>query len=167
MKTLITYTSTHGCTEKVANELKEKMGSEITMVNLKKDHVPILTDFDRIVIGGSIHAGQVQKRTKEFCTKNMDVLLSKEIGLFICCMYDGEVALKQLREAYPDELHQHAKTSAVLGGAYDFDKMNFFEKMVVKKVSGVKESVLNIDNDAIGKFAKKMDKIFNPFLFLA
>ena len=102
MKTLITYCTTHGCTEKTATELKQFFGGEVLLVNLKKEPVPDLSSFDRIIVGGSIHAGQIQKKVKDFCTQNIDVLKNKELGLFICCMEHGEKHESQLQDAYPN-----------------------------------------------------------------
>ncbi len=166
MKTLIAYSTTHGCTGKVALELKEKLGGEATLINLKEDRNPSLALYDQVIIGGSIHAGQIQKRVKEFCAKNLEQLKQKELGLFICCMYEGDVAREQLRNAFPEELHQAAKNEAFFGGAFDFKRMKFFEKMIVRKVAKVNESVSNLDYGKIDNFASRMNKIFNPFLFL-
>lgn len=166
MKTLIAYSTTHGCTAKTAQELKQYLGGAVILINLKTDPKPELKPFERIIIGGSIHAGQIQKRVKIFCQNNLEELKSKELGLFICCMKKGETAQKQLMEAFPEGLLQMAKSTACFGGEFDFNKMNFFEKMIVKKVANVKESTSNFDSGSIKKFSKKMNQIFNPFLFL-
>ncbi len=166
MKTLIVYMSSHGCTENTASELSQQLNGEVTIINLKIDSDPDPLMFDRVIIGGSIHAGQIQKKVKDFCIKNKETLLNKELGLFICCMYEGEVAQKQLMDAFPEEFHRNAKSAGVFGGGFDFEKMNLLEKLVVKKVAHIKESVSNIDHEAIQCFAKQMDKVFNPFLFL-
>lgn len=166
MKTLIAYSTTHGCTEKTAIELKNFLCGDVALVNLKTEPKPDLNTFDRIIVGGSIHAGQIQKRVKDFCNKNLDEIKLKEIGLFICCMEEGETAQKQLLNAFPEELHKNAKATAYLGGEFNFNKMNFFEKLIVKKVAHIENSTSKIDNEAIRKFSKKMDRIFNPFLFL-
>ena len=167
MKTLVIYTTTHGCTGKVVTELQEKIEGEITVINLRKEEAPLLTDYNQIIIGGSIHAGQIQKRIKEFCQKNLDILLKRDVGLFICCMEEGAKAQEQMNNAFPEELMQHAKSTAVMGGEFNFDRMNFLEKLVVKKVAHVKEPVSKINHASIDKFATDMQKIFNPFLFLA
>ncbi|MBN1821724.1 MAG: flavodoxin domain-containing protein [Prolixibacteraceae bacterium] len=167
MKTLIAYMSTHGCTEKTAIEIKEKLGDNVTLVNLKKDKIPLITEFDQVIIGGSIHAGQIQKRVKEFCSKNLDILITRDLGLYICCMEEGEKGYEQFQNAFPDELINHAKSTAVLGGEFDFNRMNFIEKLVIKKVAKVNESVSKINHNSIDKFVENMQKIFNPFLFLA
>jgi len=167
MKTLIAYATSRGCTERAANELKKCLDDETVMVNLKKDAQPDLSSFERVIIGGSIHAGQIQKRVKEFCAKNLVELQNKELGLFICCMEEGDVARKQLLEAYPEELIQYAKATAFFGGEFDFERMNFVQKMIVKKVAHVRYSTSKVDHEAIRMFSKRMDRIFNPFLFLA
>jgi menaquinone-dependent protoporphyrinogen oxidase len=167
MKTIIVYATQHGCTGKISEQMKDYLGGDITLVNLKNDSVPSLKFFDRVIIGGSIHAGQIQKRVKEFCTTNLAELMQKEFGLFICCMEEGETAQKQLQNAYPEELLQNAKATACFGGAFDFKRMNFLEKMIVKKVANVKQSTSKVDFEAVRNFSKRMDRIFNPFLFLA
>lgn len=166
MKTLIAYATAHGCTEKTANELKKYLDGDIVLVNLRKSPQPDLASFERVIIGGSIHAGQIQKRVKEFCSKNIVELKNMELGLFICCMEEGQTAQKQLSEAYPDELLQNAKSIAVFGGEFDFEKMNFVQKLIVKKVARVQDSTSRVDYEAIRNFSKRMDKVFNPFLFL-
>lgn len=166
MKTLIAYSTTHGCTAKTAGELKQYLGGDVTLMNLKTDSNQELKTFERVIIGGSIHAGQIQKRVKVFCQNNLEELKSKELGLFICCMEKGDKAQKQLIEAFPEELQSFAKATACFGGEFNFDKMNFFEKMIVKKVAHVSESTSNKDPESIKYFSKRMNQIFNPFLFL-
>jgi len=166
MKTLIIYATSHGCTEKAVKELSQKLSGEITALDLKQIKSPSLFEFDRIIIGGSIHAGLIQKRIRNFCSANLEQLKSKEIGLFICCMYEAEIAREEIKNAFPEELHQMAKTEAIFGGEYNFDKMNFVEKLLVKKIAKVRESVSNIDHDSIDRFANRMEKTYHPFMFL-
>ena len=166
MKTLIIYATSHGSTEKAVKELSQKLSGEITSMDLKNYSSISFQEFDRIIIGGSIHAGQIQKRIRDFCSANLEQLKSKEIGLFICCMYDAEIAREEIRNAFPEELHQMAKTEAIFGGEYNFDKMNFVEKMLVKKIAKVSESVSNLDHDSIDRFANRMEKTYHPFMFL-
>lgn len=166
MKTLITYCTTHGFTEQVVNEIKSFLGGDVTLCNLKKEAAPEIASFDRVIIGGSIHAGQIQKKIREFCKTNVEALQKTELGLFICCMEEGEKAYAELEQVYPAELIQHAKATACLGGAFNFEKMNFLEKFIVRKVVKVKESTSNKNPEAIRVFSKKMNKIFNPFLFI-
>lgn len=166
MKTLIIYMSTHGCTKQVVTELAEQLNGEVTIKNLKEDKNPDFQNYDRVIIGGSIHAGQIQRKIREYCETHVENLGRKQLGLFICCMYEGDQAFQQLENAFPEKLHQYAKSEAILGGEFNFEKMRFFEKLIVRKIAKVEQSVSKIDHEAIKNFAKKMDKTFSPFVTL-
>jgi menaquinone-dependent protoporphyrinogen oxidase len=145
----------HGCAEKAAALLEEKMNDDVTIINLKKNSKPDLSKFDTIIIGGSIHAGKIQKGIKNFCQKNLDTLLKKRLGLFLCCMEEGETAQKQFDEAYSEELRNHAAAAGLFGGEFDLNKMNFFERAIVKKVGNISENVSKLNEAAISQFAGK------------
>jgi len=156
MKYLIVYKSRHGTTRKVVQQLAEGLSpAEITTVDLGEQRAPDLSLFDAIIIGGSIHAGQIQKDITKFCLKNSATLLAKPLGVFICFMNkkDGQT---ELRNAYPFELLQHATVTGLFGGELLFEKMNFLEKLIVRKVSGVTQTVSALDAEAIRNFIFKM-----------
>ncbi len=155
MKTLILYITKHGCTEKIANMLKNKIGEGVHVRNLRTDYSIDLNQYDTIIIGSSIHIGIIQRRMQKFCKENKEILLQKRLGLFISCMYEGEVAQKQLAEAYPIELQKHSLATEILGGEFNFEKMNLLDKVIVKKVANVSESICRIDNEKVIAFANK------------
>ncbi len=157
MKTAIIYSTTHGCTEKCADELSGHLDNA-ELFNLKKKAPKNLADFDIIIIGGSIHAGQVQRRVKTFCEKNQSELNAHKLGLFLCCMEEGEKAQEQFDNAFPQTLREQAAATGLFGGEFDFDKMGFLAKVIVKKVASVEESVDRIAHDSIIKFAQEMVK---------
>jgi menaquinone-dependent protoporphyrinogen oxidase len=136
--------------------LKEKIGGDIDLVNLKLNPKPDLNAYATVIIGGSIHAGSVQSAVKNFCQEHMSMLLQKQLGLYLCCMEEGDKAQKQFEEAYPKELRQQALASGCLGGEFDFKRMNFMEKFVIKNFIKVKESVSKINHQTIDEFAEKM-----------
>jgi menaquinone-dependent protoporphyrinogen oxidase len=157
MSTLIAYVTTHGCTEKAAQMLKEQLKDDVTLVNLKKNSRPDLSTFDTIIIGGSIHAGQIQGRVKRFCQDHLETLKQKRLGLFLCCMEEGDTAQKQFDEAFPAELRTHASVTGLFGGEFDFDKMNFFYRAIIKKMAGTTESISKIKKDNIHQFAATLN----------
>lgn len=167
MKTLIVYGSKHGATEKCSKALKNKLHGEVIIVNIKKGIIPDLKSFDSIVIGGSIYAGRIQKEIKEFCFKNVNILKNKKLGLFVCCMSEGEKAMSQLNEGLPSELISMATAKEHFGGGFTFSKMNFFEKFIIKMVSkkeknaaiiNMNKDIFNIHDDNINRFAQLMNK---------
>lgn len=160
MKTAIIYSSTHGTTEKVALEIQNKLGSErCNLFNLKVNDKVDLSGYSQVVIGGSIHAGMIQGRIKDFCNKNMVSLLDKDLALYLSCMHEGEEAKKQFEMNYPELLRNHARIKKLTGGEFLFEKMNFFQKAIVRKVSGVKQTQSKMDQKAIDDMVNELQNI--------
>lgn len=166
MKTIIIYTSSNGCTERAVRELSQKLSGEVETVDLMHHHSPPLDEYDRIIIGGSIHSEKIQQRINFFCLTHMHVFRTKEIGLFICCSHEPEIARGAIENAFPEELHQMAKTEAIFRGKINLDEMNIVKRILVKKVALVREHVSNLDSEIIDRFAVRMEKTYHPFMFL-
>jgi len=152
MKTVIIYISSHGTTETVSKKIAEKISEEVEIVDLQKNNKIDLTSFDRVILGASIHIGKVHKKTQSFIEKYQRQLLTKELGLFLCCMETGTKAEEQFEQAFPLALRVYAKANAMLGYEYLLEKMGFFEKMMVKKITGKDQSFSKIDEEAIDAF---------------
>jgi menaquinone-dependent protoporphyrinogen oxidase len=153
MATLILYMTTHGCTEKATRMLMSQLNDDLTIVNLDGVPDPDLSKYDRVIIGGSIHMGEIQKDLRRYCERNVDGLLSKKLGLFLCCMFEGAAAKKQFEDAYPQALRDHASATGMFGGEISFDKMNTLEKMIVKNVAKIDQDVSKLNQLAIKEFA--------------
>jgi len=156
MKTLIIYTTQHGCTEECATKLQHQLNSNAELINIKKQKPGNLDDHQTIIVGGSIHAGQIQRKIKKFCQENLDTLKQKKLGLFLCCMEEGEKAQQQFQDAFPPELIQRATATGIFGGEFNFEKMNFIEKAIIKKIAKIEKSVSKIDEKSILEFAEKI-----------
>ena len=159
MKTAIIYTSKHGTTEKIVASIAEKLKitNEVEVFSLKKTPNPDISRFDTVILGSSIYAGQASRKMKAFCRTNESVLLQKKIGLFVCGMEPDQAKREQeLKDAYPEELSKRAATTGFLGGEFQFERMNFFERLIIKKIAKTKESVSLVDWEAIDLFVKKL-----------
>lgn len=153
MKTLILYATRHGCAEKCAAKLGAALQGEVKIANFKDAGAIDLADYEAVVIGGSIHAGKIQKGVKNFYAKNLEVLKSKRLGLFLCCMEEGPKAEEQFAGAFPEVLVRAATAKGFFGGELDFDRMNWLEKAIIKKVSKIDASVSKIKEQTILDFA--------------
>jgi len=156
-KTLVIYATRNGTTARAAGLLAEKLAGEVVLAEIGKGDAPDLGSFDTVLVGGSIRAGKVHKDVSKLCEQHRPTLLTKRLGLFLCHMYEGETARKQFDDAYPAELREHATAAGLFRGAFDFDKMGFFEKVIVRKVAGVTESMDELDLEAIETFARAFD----------
>jgi menaquinone-dependent protoporphyrinogen oxidase len=164
MKTLIIYMSNHGTTEKVAEKISNLMGyNRCTLVNLRESNVPSLVDFDKVIIGGSVHMGRVQTKITTWCRDNLNMLLAKKVGLFICCM-DREHEEEEFERSFPPALIDHAHAKGIFGGELLYDKMNFIEKLVVKGITKEKKTVSRLNQQAINQFTIAMDSLTEAYL---
>lgn len=157
MNTLIVYATSHGCTEQCAEKVRSGLDGDVTLVNLKKHSKIDPAPFETVIVGGSIHAGRIQGRVKTFCRKNEEVLLKRKLGLFICHMEEKE-AQKEFDASFPEALRNHATARGLFGGEFDFEKMNFLSRVIVKKVAGMTESVRKVSDDVIEKFIQDIKK---------
>ena len=171
MRTLIIYGSNHGCAKKCAEILKGKLKGEVDIVDIRKDITLDLNDYEKVIIGGSIYMGKIQKEITEVCESYCDNLKDKKLGLFICCMNESNVE-EQLKENFPEKLREASISQAYFGGAFNFKDMNFFERFIIKKVSknlakedekfrnmDMSKYMDMIEKENISNFAKVMNTI--------
>lgn len=158
MKTLIIYATKHGTTEKCASILSRKLTGEVDVHNLKSGSVPDLQQYDKVIIGGSIYIGRIQKEVSEFCLRNLEVLNGKTLGLFICGMQKGDALKTQLEAAFPHQLREKAVVKESLGGEFIFKNLNFIERFIVKNVSKVDKDTSDISEESIEKFVQLMNE---------
>lgn len=156
MKTAIIYSSKYGTTEKVAYLIgKQLSADEVDYISLKDDKLPDIEEYDKIIIGTSIYAGNTTKEMRAFCFNNRELLQNKKLGLYICCMIKKQED-SQLDKAYPPYVSKFAIAKEALGGEMLFDKMNFFERFLCRKIMKVNSSVSALNHDAITAFSQKM-----------
>ncbi len=65
-------------------------------------------------------------------------------------------AEEQLRKSFPEVLNRHAVVRNCMGGEFNFEQMNFVEKMLVRKIAGINESISQIEDQSIKAFAAQM-----------
>ena len=146
------FSSKKGATEKCANILGDKLNKEATLLNLKANKNPEIDGYDAVIIGGPIYAGTLDKRVTKFIELNKEALLTKKLGLYICCMHEGEIRTQQFNAAFDEELRKHAVAHGQFGGMFDFRKLNFIERAMVRMAAKVKESTENFDYANIDAF---------------
>jgi menaquinone-dependent protoporphyrinogen oxidase len=159
MKIAIIYASKYGTTEKVAGSIADKLKetNEVELFSLKNNPKPDISAFEMVIIGSSVYAGQASKKMKTFCKEHESLLLQKKIGLFVCGMHpDKEEQEKELKNAFPEVLLKKSEATSFLGGEYLFEQMNFFERMIIKKIAKTTDNVQQIDWEKIDEFAKKI-----------
>ena len=128
MNTLIAYGTKHGCTEKCATELSKELDGNVEIINLKNNNKIDLNKYDSVIIGGSVYIGKIQKEVTEFINSNLNELLKKQIGLFICGMQEeGETLDNEITDNLSGPVSQ-CKIGSIFRGEFIFNKMNSYGK---------------------------------------
>ena len=159
MSTLIVFSSKYGYTESCVNILSKEIKDEVTVINLKNTQNINLSKYNKIIIGGPIYMGKIQKEVKEFCLNNLEELKNKKIGLFICGMQKEKIINNQILENFPPELINIALITSHFGGDLYYDKMNFFDKIIAKLFEKSYSNKSYILNDNIIYFAEAMNSV--------
>lgn len=158
MKTAIIFDSRHGTTTKVAGMIRERFpDQDVHQFQLNKNQSIELSEFDTIVIGGSIHAGSLNKQVKTFMKTHTATLLQKRIALFMCGTNEKELNIEFERE-FPELLRNHSISNQIVGGELLYEKMNFLEAWMVKKITGIKISTSTIKQEAIEQLVTDIRK---------
>lgn len=154
MKTLVVYATKYGCTEKCAKMLAERLAGEVDLYNLKDINNIDLVQYEKVIIGGSVYIGRIRKEISEFCSKNLGILKEKKLGLFICCMRQGETAETELKSSFPEEILAIAAAKEYFGGEFIFKNMSFMDRFIAKKVSKSDKDTSTVSTENINKFAE-------------
>lgn len=159
MKTAFLYATKYGSVEQCGKIIAEQLNGVMDFYNLKTNKQVDLAQYDRVILGGSIYMGRIQKEVTEFSLNNLNILKDKKLGLFICCLKEGEEAETELKNAYPETLLEQAAAKEYFGGQAIFNKMNFLHRFILKKVSKADKDIYNLSNKNIERFVNNLNKI--------
>ena len=149
MKTAVVYITRYGSTGRCAADIAECLGDDADVFELRGRSGPDLGGYDAVVIGGPVYGGTVPAGLGRFCEKARELLLTKRVGLFVCCLYAGEKAEQELYRSYPEWLTAHAIARAYLGGAIKIDNLKRTDRFLIRRMAGLDHDVDTIDSDRI------------------
>lgn len=156
MKEIIIYSTRYGSVEKAATLLKFHLEGEVDIVNVNNN--PDLTNYDIVILAGSIYEGRVQPELSKFAEDNLDALLQKKIGLFICARIEKEGTTDSyFSKSFPRQIYDAAITRTNLGYEIDLHKLDDNDLAIVRK-GGIEESVSVFHDDRIKEFAAAMNR---------
>ncbi len=134
------YGTTTGIVEEMVNAAQEA-GATVDAVNLKKENLSSsISDYDIIVIGSGIAAGQWTKEPRKFMEENIEELSNTKVALFVVCGDAGNPDLcNDAQAAYLDKIAaQYPEITPVstglFGGMFDFKKYNFLVRKLVQGI---------------------------------
>ena len=159
MKTLIIFGSKTGGTAKIVKIIQKKIGTEnCDITDLEDNSKPSLEKYNILVLGGPIYAGKLLASVQKYISENSSMLLTKPLAIFTCGMNEPHYT-SQLETAFPENLKKHSFYRGTLGGEYDFEKLNWFERFMVKSISGVKTSMQHHKMEEIERMVNEIAQI--------
>ena len=156
MKTLILYRSKYGASEKCANLIKKELMGKADVIDLESGKCEDIDSYDIILIGGGVYAEKIQSEIIKFVEANKECLHNKKIGVFLCCK-ENEKTVEYAKANLPDWLVNGLFLLENTGYEINFERMNFFEKFLLKALFKVKESFSELNYDSIRKIAGKIN----------
>lgn len=150
------YKSKHGSTKNCVQLIKDDAHHQIEVREFQSGIMYSLEDYDHLVIAGSVYYGKIQKEISEFVDRYMDEIRQMKYSL-ILCSGNSELFGEQSVNVFGEELVNGAVRCVDGGYSYDFSDMNFMERLIVKKVSKVTESMTKLNYDALKEFIQYLD----------
>lgn len=157
MKYIIIYASRHGCTEKAAKLLQEKLTEGTRAVNIEMEKVPDLSSFDTVILGGPVYIGKMHEKLSAYMKSQRDILKTKRLALFICAGEQDPIQRERLLvSAFPEELFACAIMREVFGGELSLKNLSFVKRLLLRFVKGIKEDYARLSEVKIDKFARRI-----------
>ncbi|MCL1964663.1 MAG: flavodoxin domain-containing protein [Firmicutes bacterium] len=137
MRTLIAYATKYGGTKTCAERLRQTLPGGADLLALPAEGHTDPTAYDTVIVGCSVYMGKPRKEAMAFCKEHKEILLTKNLGLFLCCMQDLDKTVKQqMALAFPQDLRKHAAALGALGGVVDYGKLSRVDGFIMKLVAG-------------------------------
>ena len=117
MRLLIVFDTYRGHTRRVMRALAEALpGAQVCDLRRMEPVSPV--DFDRIILGGPVYLGKLTRRLSEYMRQYGEVLVKRELGIFLSCLLLDSAA-RQMQETFPPAIFAAAQCRAFIGGRLD------------------------------------------------
>jgi menaquinone-dependent protoporphyrinogen oxidase len=117
MKTLILYATKSGAARECAELLAERVKGSVALPLSMQ--LPKIADYDTIIVGSGVRIGKMYKPARALMVKQLDILLTKRIAIFLCNAYPA-TQQTVIDKNIPQPLIEHAVCIESLGGKPPF-----------------------------------------------
>ncbi|MFW9896132.1 MAG: flavodoxin domain-containing protein [Candidatus Thorarchaeota archaeon] len=137
-KILIAYGTRYGATASTAKEIAqvlESQGLEVNVIDLKKEKIRDISNFDLIIVGSGMQMHMYTGKVKSFLKRFSPELKKKKVAIFVSSgarallEYKGEndeikkMITKYLEEK-PSKYGLKPISTAMFGGIWDYNKVS-------------------------------------------
>jgi menaquinone-dependent protoporphyrinogen oxidase len=155
MKLLIVYGTTEGQTRKIARYMEDVLqdaGNKVTIADATEEP-PAPSDYDAILIGGSIHIQKYQSAVTHYITKHVAALNKMPGAFFSVCLAVASGIEEEHREAEKITSDFLAQTgwkpllTTQIAGALKYTQYDFFKRLIMKMISKREGRTTNTSQD--------------------
>ncbi len=143
-KVLIVYGTRYGTTTEVVQDMSNtarELGVQVDVVQLEKGVTfPEPEEYDLVIVGSGIQAGQWTKRPLKFIEEKLDSLSNTKVALFVVSGYAGEPdKVAEAQTNYLDSMPEKYPglspiSTALIGGMFEFKRYNLVVRALVKSM---------------------------------
>ena len=148
-KALIVYGTRYGATARTSENIAETLSEEglyAKVVNLKKDAVKDINEYDLVIVGSGIQINKWTGEPEKFLKKFHKELTKKKLALFVCCgsaepiddKTDKAKSIENARKKYLQEkavkYNLQPIALGLFGGIYNFNNMPWFFRKTMSAV---------------------------------
>jgi menaquinone-dependent protoporphyrinogen oxidase len=154
-------------------EVAERIAKNLSSQNLSVDIHPVgkvtdLMQYQAVVLGSAIRAGNLLPEVKAFCEKHQAQLSQKYFGTFIVCltMKDETEETYKTVSAYLEPVRAQIKPDkeGLFAGAMNSSKLGFLERMLMKAMKSPEGDYRNWE--AIDTWTEELGQEINASLQL-
>lgn len=148
---LVLYGTGEGQTATIADRIVDALGErghDATAVDADEAPTDLdVADYDAVLVGASIHAGNHQAEVVDFVTANREALAALPTAFFQVSMSsateEGAAQAAGYVEEFLEDTGWHPDRIAQFGGALRFSEFGFLKRLLVRQV--VKRSMPDVD----------------------
>jgi menaquinone-dependent protoporphyrinogen oxidase len=150
VKIYIPYASTEGQTAKIAEYMAEVIrarGHEADTTPIRHARDIVLTGYDGVIVGSSIHMGKHDKHVVEFVRDHRETLEKVASGFFSVSLaaHGDETEAEKYVAEFEIETGWRPGQVALFGGALPYTHYGFVKRHLMKKIAGDKPGDLGTD----------------------
>ena len=157
MSSLILFSSVHGTTRNCVEKINEELINKAEVIDVKLGDIDV-NRYDVIHIASSIYAGKFQSEMKRFLKDNEEGLKSKRLGFIISCKDEKDID-EYLNSNVPKSLIDNIFMKEHIGYEINLEKMNFFERFLIKSLMQINESYSAINHEGIKRIIEKINQL--------
>jgi menaquinone-dependent protoporphyrinogen oxidase len=146
------YGTRYGATESTSEEIAKVLqgeGLEVKVVNAKKEKVKDISPYDLIIVGSGMQMGKWAGEPENFLNQFQKELANKKVAIFVSSAAQVLIEYEKKTEEIESNRKQYLEEKAakynlqpismiILGGVWDFNKMNF---LLRKTLASFKPSI--------------------------